>query len=240
MAGQPGDWQPAPERARQVADRPDDARGWVNGETGEVVIRRPLLESNEELPAFGAYFYLKVSKATGLGTNRSLLFRDAKAGKVDKRIVDWLDAVNTPTDPDRFDTAINPVQVRREELSHVASLEDWAHLTGAKYYLGEKIGTRKESGGSVALFDGSSRRGEGAYVALASEAGSRGRDFASVGYETDGHYSTDQPLSGRPFEVESPSVEFDHDTIHISSPDGSTEITITAQTGNPNNCLADE
>lgn len=240
MSEHPDDWQPAPERAEQVADHPDDARGWVNSETGEVVIRQPLIEDDEDLPAFGAYFYLDVSKSTGLGTNRSLLFRDDKAEQIDDRVVEWLENVETPTDPDRFDTAIDPVEIRREELSHVASLEDWAHLTGAEYYLGEKIGTRKESSGPVAIFSGSSRRGEGAYVALASETGPRGRNFASIGYETDGHYSTDQRLSRTPFEIESPNVEFDHDTIHISSADGSTEITITAQTGNPNYCLADE
>jgi hypothetical protein len=240
MAGDPDDWQPALERAEAVADQPDDARGWVNDETGEVVIRQPLIGDDEGLPAFGAYFYLDVSKSTGLGTNRSLLFRDDEAEQVDERVVGWLEDVETPADPERFDTAIDPVEVRREELSHVASLEDWAHLTGAEYYLSEKIGMRKESSGPVAIFSGSSRRGEGAYVALASETGPRGRDFASVGYESDGHYSTDQRLSGTPFEVESPSVEFNHDTIHISSPDGSTEITITAQTGNPNYCVDSE
>jgi hypothetical protein len=239
MAEDPDDWQPAPERAEAVADQPNDARGWVNGETGEVVIRRPLIRDDEDLPAFGAYFYLDVSKS-GLGTNRSLLFRGDDAEQVDDRVVEWLENVETPTDPDRFDTAIDPIEIRREELSHVASLEDWAHLTGAEYYLGEKIGTRKESSGPVAIFSGSSRRGEGAYVALASETGPRGRDFASIGYETSGHYSTDQRLSRSPFEVESPTVEFDHDTIHISSADGSTEITITAQTGNPNYCVDSE
>lgn len=240
MAENPDGWRPAPKRAEQVADQPNDARGWVNGETGEVVIRQPLIGDDEGLPAFGAYFYLDVSKSTGVGTNRSLLFRDGEAEQVDERVVEWLEDVDTPADPGRLDTAIDPVEVRREELSHVASLEDWAHLTGADYYLGEKIGTRKRSSGPIAFFGGSSRRGEGAYVALASENGPRGRQFVSVGYETDGYYTTDQHLSRTPFEVESPGVEFDHDTIHISSADGSTEITVTAETGNPNYCLADE
>lgn len=235
MAEYPENWDSAPVRAEKVAEQPDDARGWVNTETDEVVIRRPLTNDNDDLPTFGAYFYLKVSKS-GLGTNRSLLFRDDDPKQIDDRILEWLQKADAPADPDEFDTALDPVAVRRNELSHVTSLEDWAHLTGADYYLGEKIGRRKESGGPVAIFDGSSRRGEGAYVALAEEHGPRGRGFASVGYQSDGYYTTDERLSRTAFEIESPSVEFDHDTIHISSPDGSA-ITITAQTGNPSHSV---
>jgi hypothetical protein len=239
MSNHPEDWDAAPVRAEKVADEPDDARGWVNTETDEVIIRQPLIRDYEDLPAFGAYFYLDISKSTGLGTNRSLLFRGDEPEHVDEQISEWLQDAETPSDPERFDTAIDPVEVRRGEISHVASLEDWAHLTGAEYYLGEKIGTRKQSSGPVAIFDGSSRRGEGAYVALAKEDGPRGRKFASVGYRSNGFYTTDQNLSRTPFEVEAPRVEFDQETIHITSPDGSREITITAQTSNPSHSLAD-
>ncbi|QLH82301.1 hypothetical protein [Halosimplex pelagicum] len=239
MSEHPKDWDSAPIRAENIADQPDEARGWINTETGEVVIRQPLHREDENLPAFGVYFYLEVSKSTGLGTNRSLLFRDDEPEQADERVHKWLEDAETPTDPDRFDTALDPIAIRREELSHVASLEDWAHLTGAEYYLSEKIGTRKQSSGPVAIFNGSSRRGEGAYVALAEENGPRGRKFASVGYQPSGYYTTDQSLSRAPFEVESPSVEFDHDTIRISGADGSTAITITAQTDNPSHSLDD-
>lgn len=237
MSEGPRDWKPAPERAAKVAGTDSNARGWVNTETEEVVIRQPLNEDGEDLPAYGVYFFLDVSKSTGLGTNRSLLFRGDDAEQVDERITKWLQGVDTPTDPDRFDTAIDPVEVRREELTHVTSLEDWAHLTGAEYYLSEKIGTRKESSGPVAIFNGSSRRGEGAYVALAEENGPRGRKFASVGYQSSGYYTANQSLSRTPFEVESPSVEFDGATIHITGANGSKEITITAQTENPSHSL---
>jgi hypothetical protein len=231
-------WEPAPERAENVADAGQDVRGWLNTATEEVIIRQPLLEEDADLPSYGVYSYLRVSK-TGLGTNRSLLFRDDSAEQADERIISWLQSATTPADPNRFDTAIDPVEVRREELSHVSSLEDWAHLTGAEYYLSEKIGTRKESSGPVAIFSGSSRRGEGAYIALTKENGPRGRKFASVGYQTDGYYTTDKSLSQTPFEVESPSVSFDRDTIQISGPRASKEITITAQTDNPSHSLND-
>lgn len=239
MPEHPEDWDAAPVRAEKVADEPDDSHGWINTETEEVIIRQPLIEDGEELPAFGAYFYLDISKSTGLGTNRSLLFRGDEAEQVDERIMKWLREAETPTNPDRFDTAIDPVEVRREEISYVTSLQDWAHLTGADHYLTEKIGTRKQSSGPVAIFDGSSRRGDGAYVALAKEDGPRGRKFASVGYRSDDYYTTDQRLSTTPFEVESPTVTFDHETIHIAAPDGSSEITITAQTDNPSHSLFD-
>lgn len=239
MPEDPRNWEPAPERTAKVAGADSNARGWVNTETEEVVIRQPLNENGEDLPAYGVYFFLDVSKSTGLGTNRSLLFRGDDANQVDERAVRWLQGVDTPADPNRFDTAIDPVKVRREELSHVTSLEDWAHLTGAEYYLSEKIGTRKESSGPLAIFRGSGRRGEGAYVALAKENGPRGRKFASIGYRSSSYYTTNQSLSRTPFEVESPSVEFDGATVHITGADGSKGITVTAQTDNPSHSLYD-
>lgn len=236
MPNNPDDWRPAPVHTEKVADS-DDARGWVNVETGEVVIRQPLLEDSEELPAYGVYFFTKVSKVTGRGTNRALLFRDDDPKQADERLRNWLERVDTPTDPARFDTAIHPTEVRRSELSHVSSLQDWAHLTGAEYYISEKIGSRKRSGGSVALFDGSHRWGEGAYVAIASVDGPGGQEFASVGYQPGDYYTTDQRLGTNPFEISSPTVEFDGETLHVSSSDNSREITVTAQTDTPNHCL---
>jgi len=239
MSEEPREWVPAPGRTENVADSAQDARGWLNTTTEEVIVRQPLREDTDDLPTYGVYHYVKVPKSARRGTNRSLLFRDDSAERADERITSWLQRVTTPDDPGDFNTAVAPVEVRREELSHVSSLEDWAHLTGARFYISEKIGTRKESSGPVAIFNGSSRRGEGAYVALASEHGPRGRDFASVGYQSGGYYTTDRSLSGRPFEVESPSVRFEYDTIHVSGAHNSKDIAITAQTGNPSHSLND-
>lgn len=230
------DWQPAPDRAEKVADGSSQAKGWVNSETNEVIVRKPLNADSAELPAYGVYFFLKVTEF-GRGVNRSLLFRDDDATNADDRINEWLQQAETPANPERFDTAIDPEKVRREELSHVSSLRDWAHLTGADYHITEKIGSRRQSSGPVAIFSGSSRRGEGAYVALASEDGSRGKQFASVGYRPNGHYETDQSSSQTAFEVESPEVEFDGGSIHIQSGRSSKELTVTATTDNPSHSL---
>jgi hypothetical protein len=101
----------------------------------------------------------------------------------------------------------------------------------------EKVGNRKRSNGNAAIFGGSSRRGEGAYIAVASVNGPGGQEYASVGVENNGYYTADQRLrSGRgqgAVEINDPKLTFDGDTIHIESPSGDTSITITAQTGNP-------
>jgi hypothetical protein len=235
------DWQPATKRVEQAVDDDSNGRGWVNTETEEVVIRRPLLADECEQLKYGAYWYLDVSEKTGLGTNRCLLLRGSTPASVDKRIKKYLTAAETPVDPDRLDRALNPTQIRREQINHVTCLRDWAHLTGAKYHMTEKVGNRKRSSGQVALFQGSSRRGKGAYVAVASENGPRGRPFISIGYQSGDFYTTDVSLGHRSaYEIGNPTIEFDGEQIIATGVQQDNKITITPQTGNPDHCLAED
>jgi hypothetical protein len=225
-------WEQASQRVAAACDSPEDARGWINTRTDEVVIRRRIPGDTENLPEYRVSHFLRMSER-GRGTNRSILFRGDSPADLDARVTALLKGVDVPSNPGRFDTAISPTAVRRKELSTVDSIRDWAHLTGAECYQTEKIGTRKQSSGMVAIFDGTSRWGNGAYVALASVTGPGGEEFASVGYQPNGFYATDKHLSGSPFEVTSPAVEFDGATLKIKGVDGSNRITVTAKTGNP-------
>lgn len=252
---QPKAWQRADDNIREAltgdSRRPDISDddtvvGWQHSETGEVVVIHPIKSDDDSLPdavEYAVYKYTEFKYSDIYERHHiqygSLLFRSDSVDDAVDRITEWMDQFETPENPeDRHNTAIDVVEVRRHEITHPTTLEEWAMLTGAEYRITEKIGMRKESGGDVAIFDGSSRWGEGAYIALASESGPRGKDYASVGFEPNGFYTADKRLSSRgglggggAFEITDPVVEFDGDTIHMKR--GDKEITITAQTENP-------
>lgn len=234
-------WEPAPDLAKGFGDTEELSRGWTNTVTEEVIVRQPLTDDKHSgLPEIGVYHYLGISEDYYIGTNRRLLFRGDDINTLDERVESIIREADTPNNPDSFDTAVDPVKVRRKHLETIANIEDWAHVVGADFYIGEKIGNRKESSGSVAIFEGSTRRGEGAYVALASENGPRGRPFASVGYKSGGYYTTAPSIRRNAWEVEQPAVKFDDTTITISSPNSDRSITIEPQTGNPSECVREQ
>lgn len=119
-------------------------------------------------------------------------------------------------------------------------------MVGAEYYIGEKIGNRKQSSGEVAFFSGSTRRGKGSYIALASESGPRGREYLSVGQQPNGFYGSDTAVKSNAkrgfgetnaFEMRSPVVSYETDTISVVGESGDT-VEITARTENPDSCVA--
>jgi hypothetical protein len=253
---QPEAWQRADDNIREAltgdSRRPDISDGdtvvgWRHSETGEVVVIHPIKGDDDSLPdevEYTVYRYTEFKYSEVYDRYHiqygSLLFRSDSVDDAVDRITEWMDQFETPENPeDRHNTAIDVVEVRRHEITHPTTLEEWAMLTGAEYYTSEKIGNRKRSGGQVAMFGGTHRWGEGAYISLASVDGPGGDNYASVGYEPDGYYTTDKQLtsrgygSDRAFEITDPVVEFDGDTIHISERRGDKEITVTAQTENP-------
>lgn len=255
------DWERIDSKAHEAMDgsrrdgvAADNIMGWRNAETEEAVVIQPLRDHHnaDDVPDFGAYWYAESGYSDAferykIAKSQRLLFRAASLTEAEERISEWIEAVETPEDAgDRHTSAINPQEIRRHELSHVTSLEDWAHLTGADYYTGEKVGNTKQSTGNVAMFEGNTRHGEGAYVALARVDGPDGDEYASIGVENGGYYTADRRLgSGRrgsfALEIRHPIVEYDGETIHIESGrhDTDTSITITAQTGNPTVNLCD-
>lgn len=200
----------------------DDAIGWENTETGEFVART---SKDDE---FIVYHFGKVrgdiNSSYMTGVNRETLFRSDTPDVAD-RVTRHFDTV---ADHGHLDTAA----IIKAEIDSPRCLREWAYLNDADYYTTEKIGNRKQSSGSVAVFDGSTRWGEGAYVALASEHGPRGRDYVSVGYQPNGHYTVSAPWSSSrgkrsdAYELESPTAEFTRDSIIIKNPNGDT-LTVT-------------
>jgi hypothetical protein len=221
--------------------------GWRHPETSEALIVRP---NNDDTPAQYAVYHCPVFDYSDIYERWNLkrgvtpLFRDDSIADANERIAYWADRSSVPEEPTkRHRYAIDVETVCRNEIEHPTSLKEWAYLVGAANFGTEKIGSRKESNGDVALFEGSSRWGEGAYIALASEIGPRGHNYLSVGYESNGYYETDQSLTAglggnSAFEIDHPTVEFDGDTIIVTGRRDES-ITITATTGNPSECLHD-
>lgn len=193
----------------------DDVKGWVNKNVDEAVVRL-----DDDVYLAEHFPNLELAKMY-IGPRRGrVLFRDTSKQRIDQRIVGHLR---------EFPEGLDSESIRREELDSPQDLWEWAHVFGAEYIGTEKIGNRKESGGNVALFSGSSRRGKGAYVAMASEDGPRGRDYISVGYKSDGYYTVQYPGRHRShknaIELENPDVEF-RDDGEIVATDGNRTIRI--------------
>lgn len=154
----------------------EDVKGWYNEEADEAVVR-----ASYEKSMYVAYFYINPDRSSRASRKRTgrVLFRDSSKSRIDSRIAEQLR--NYPED-------IDFKEVRREEMESPRNLSEWAHVYGAANAITEKIGNCKESGGEVAIFDGSVRWGEGAYVAIAEEDGPRGKEYVSIGSETNGFY----------------------------------------------------
>lgn len=176
-------WERNDELAEDLIGQ-SDVKGWYNEEADEAVVRG-------SDGVYVAYWYARPSLSSNRvgGRKGRVLFRDSSKSRLDSRIADQL-RKNTEE--------IDYESVRREELDSPQALDEWAHAFGAQNMITEKIGNCKQSGGEVAIFEGSSRRGEGAYVALAYEDGPRGKDYVSVGREMNGYYRVELSGMSRP------------------------------------------
>lgn len=177
-------WERDDDLAEEIIGQ-EDAKGWYNEEVDEAVVRA----SDDGL--YVAYRYNRPEHSARAHRRRvgHVLFRDSAKGRIDSRISEQLR---------NYPEGIDSEEVRRSELDAPQALDEWAHTFGAANSITEKIGNCKQSGGEVAIFDGSSRRGEGAYVALAYEDGPRGKDYVSVGTEMNGYYRVELSGMSRP------------------------------------------
>lgn len=203
-------WGRNDELAEKIIDQ-EDVKGWYNEEADEAVVR-----ASDGI--YVAYWYPRPeysSRRMG-GRKGRVLFRDSAKQRIDSRIAEQLR---------KYPAGVDNEEVRRSQLDVPKDLEDWAHAYGAAYTITEKIGNCKQSGGDVAIFEGSSRRGEGAYVALAYEDGPRGKDYVSVGRESNGFYNVNLSGMSRPsrgaIEIMEPkSVDFfGNGKIHVIGSD---------------------
>lgn len=209
-------WVRADSDAQSLTDDAN-AIGWENEETGEYVARTTLDDGE-----FVVYHYGDTYGSDRLrGVNRSTLFRSDSAD-VSDRVEPHL-----AESGEYLDTSA----VQQVEIDDPRTLGEWANVNGADYYMTEKIGNRKESGGNVAVFEGSTRRGEGAYVAIASEDGPRGHDYVSVGTKPNGHYRVETEGFSKPnrgaIELEWPTVSFTRDSVIVKS--GEKQMVITVE-----------
>jgi hypothetical protein len=221
---------------------PDDAIVWAHTDTKEAIRIVPTDDQRKEFPDFEALHYLK--DIPGRPVNSILLFRGESPQSICRRIQPWLDHSSHPSNLDLDspvpDRALNSHDIKRSEIQHIASLKDWAHLVGADFYLGEKIGNTKESSGDVAYFSGNVRHGAGAYVSLASVHGPNSRSYLSIGTNPEGYYTvsgTGMPSRRRAIDIFSPQISYDGDTIVVNGKDNNT-IEIQATTDNPDECIA--
>jgi len=129
---------------------------WYNDTADELVA----LVSEEQ--DYATKWYTNVTE--GFTTERNLIHDTSKSSLKSR----------TTTQLQEHPDGINYQIFKRSALETPATLEDWAYIYGAATYMTEKIGSRKESGGTVAWFEGSTRYGDGAYIAFASEDGPRG------------------------------------------------------------------
>lgn len=191
-------WSRADALAEEVTDESGDIKGWYNETVDELVIR--LRDNTYSVEHFSRPEYAKRSVR---GRRGRVLFRDSAKRRTDKRVAELL-----RQHPDGIDVE----EVRRAELDAPRDLWEWAHAFGAAYMGTEKIGNRKDSDGDVAIFSGSPRRGEGAYIGLASVHGPDGESYISVGYQSDGYYTvrTEGVRNSRrnAIEIERPKLSF--------------------------------
>jgi hypothetical protein len=214
-------WVKNNEIARKI-ERHNGVLGWENKKTGEIIV---CTKQDQEYATLH-FAYTEGDKELR-GKNKTLLFR-TKTPNVAHKLEpyfgtkDQREFLNSESiEPKPIDTVL----IRRNELQDPRKLGEWAHINNASYFQGEKIGNRKESSGKVAFFDGSTRWGKGAYIALASEYGPRGREFTSIGYKSDDYYTVETQnvsnVSQEPLEIENPTdVTFTRDQITIENEEG--------------------
>lgn len=177
-------WERNDELAEEIIDQ-EDVKGWYNEEADEAIVRA------SDNSMYVVYRYNRPDHSARARRRRvgQVLFRDSSKNRIDSRISEQLR---------EYPEGVNSEAVRRSEIDAPQALDEWAHAFGAANAITEKIGNCKQSGGEVAIFDGSSRRGEGAYVALAYEDGPRGKDYVSVGTEMNGYYRVELSGMSRP------------------------------------------
>jgi hypothetical protein len=228
----------------------DDLVVWSNIEAPEAILIAPRQADSTGIPSFVAKHYCSrkpnhhpINSASRI-VNSAILFRDNSPEDICTRLQPWLqqttDAEALDLEGPLPDRSLSPDKIKRSELKHVTSLEDWAYLVGADFHMSEKIGNTKQSDGSVAYFSGSHRRGEGAYVAQASEHGPRGKQYYSIGTEPNGYYKIQGTSTHRRGAVDlfSPKVSFDGAEITIKT--NTQTVTVVATTGMPDEFVGDE
>lgn len=205
-------WKRDDELARGITGG-TNVKGWYNDEAEEAVVRIRRLRGQDYLVEY--FPRPHYSRDSYLDRDGRILFRDSAKQRVDSRIINQLRNY-----PDGIDTEA----VRREELETPTNLWEWAHVFGAAFFGTEKVGNRDESSGDVAIFDGHWRNGEGAYIALATETGSYGKEYISIGTQPNGYYevslSGKSPVQDKALELNNPSIEFREDGVIVASTNG--------------------
>lgn len=203
--------------AEGIIDR-EDVRGWYNETADEAVVRT----SDDGLYTARWYTRPERSRNSFQSAVGRILFRDSVKSSIDSRLVDVLR---------NYPEGLDWEEVRRSEIDAPQALDEWAHAFGAEDTIGEKIGNCKESGGEVAIFEGSSRRGRGAYVSVAYEDGPRGKDYFSVGTEMNGFYDVElsgvsNPRRGAIEIIDPSNIEFTSDGEIVVTGDNEKEIRV--------------
>lgn len=203
--------------AEEIIDR-ENVKGWYNETADEAVVR------SSDNGVYTARWYTRPERSRNSyqSQNGRILFRDSVKRSIDSRIVDILRT---------YSDGLDWEGIRRSEIDSPQALDEWAHTFGAKNSITEKIGNCKDSGGEVAIFEGSSRRGRGAYVAVAYESGPRGKDYFSVGTEMNGFYDVElsgvsNPRRGAIEIIDPSNIEFMSDGEIVVTGDNGKEIRV--------------